>query len=44
MRDSFYFVLEPPHPPPPEPDIDAIRKTLEEKERAANAEFGKWLR
>ena len=21
----FYFVLEPPHPPPPEPDMDAIR-------------------
>lgn len=41
MRDRFYFVLE---PPPPEPDMDAIRKTLEEKERAANAEFDKWLR
>src|SRR5436190_744158 len=21
----FFFVLEPPHPPPPEPDMDAIR-------------------
>jgi hypothetical protein len=22
----FFFVLEPPHPPPPEPDMDAIRE------------------
>lgn len=27
----FYFVLEPPNPPPPEPDMDAIRKALEPK-------------
>lgn len=25
----FYFVLEPPNPPPPEVDMDAIRKELE---------------
>ena len=25
----FYFVLEPPNPPPPEPDLDAIRKSYE---------------
>lgn len=25
----FYFVLEPPNPPPPEPDMDAIRKAHE---------------
>ncbi len=37
--DRFYFVLEPPHPPQPEPDMDAIRRELEEKERAANADF-----
>jgi hypothetical protein len=23
----FYFVIEPPNPPPPEPDMDAIRKS-----------------
>lgn len=27
----FYFILEPPNPPPPEPDMDAIRKALESK-------------
>jgi hypothetical protein len=27
----FYFILEPPNPPPPEPDMDAIRKSLEPK-------------
>jgi hypothetical protein len=27
----FYFVIEPPNPPPPEPDMDAIRKALEPK-------------
>jgi hypothetical protein len=27
----FYFILEPPNPPPPEPDMDAIRKTYEPK-------------
>jgi hypothetical protein len=42
--DRFYFVLEPPHPPPAEPDMDAFYKTREEKERAANAEYDKWLR
>ena len=25
----FFFILEPPHPPAPEPDMDAIRKTAE---------------
>lgn len=27
----FFFVLEPPNPPPPEPDMDAIRKAHEPK-------------
>ncbi len=27
----FYFVIEPPNPPPPEPDMNAIRKALEPK-------------
>jgi hypothetical protein len=27
----FFFVLEPPNPPPPYPDMDAIRKSLEPK-------------
>ena len=27
----FYFILEPPNPPPPEPDMDAIRKAHEPK-------------
>jgi hypothetical protein len=27
----FHFVLEPPNPPPPEPDMDAIRKSYEPK-------------
>jgi hypothetical protein len=29
--ERVYFVLEPPDPPPPEPDMDAIRKALEPK-------------
>lgn len=37
----FYFVLEPPHPPEPAPDMDAIRAEMEARERAANADrFG----
>lgn len=39
-----YFVLEPPLPPPPEPDMDAIREELAARERAANAKFDTWLR
>lgn len=27
----FYFVVEPPNPPPPEPDMDAIRKAHDPK-------------
>lgn len=27
----FFFVLEPPNPPPPEPDMDAIRKARDSK-------------
>lgn len=27
----FYFILEPPNPPPPEPNMDAIRKAHEPK-------------
>lgn len=34
----FYFVLEPPHPPEPEPDMDAIRAALEARQRAADAD------
>ena len=34
----FYFVLEPPLPPPPEPDMDAIRAAIEARQRAADAE------
>ncbi len=33
----FYFVLEPPHPPEPPPDMDAIRAALEAKQRASDA-------
>lgn len=32
-----FFVLEPPHPPKPEPDMDAIRAELEAKQRASDA-------
>ena len=32
-----YFVLEPPRPPLPPPDMDAIRAAMEARERAANA-------
>lgn len=32
-----FFVLEPAHPPKPEPDMDAIRAGLEAKQRAADA-------
>jgi hypothetical protein len=28
----FYYILEPPNPPPPEPDMDAIRKAYEPQE------------
>ena len=34
----FYFVLEPPHPPEPEPDMDAIRAAMEARQRAADAD------
>ncbi len=36
-ENRFYFVLEPPHPPEPEPDMNAIRAALEAKQRAADA-------
>ena len=42
--DRLYFVLEPPIPPPPAPDMDAIRREMEAKERAANAAYDTWLR
>ena len=32
-----FFVLEPPHPPKPEPDMDAIRAELEAKQHASDA-------
>ena len=35
----FYFVLEPPHPPEPAPDMDAIRAMIEARQRAADAEL-----
>ena len=35
----FYFVLEPPHPPPPEPDMNAIRAAMEARQRAADADI-----
>jgi hypothetical protein len=33
----FYFVLEPPHPPEPPPDMDAIRAGIEARYRALDA-------
>lgn len=33
----FYFVLEPPRPPEPPPDMNAIRAQLEAKQRASDA-------
>lgn len=33
----FYFVLEPPRPPEPEPDMDAIRDAIQARQRAADA-------
>jgi len=35
----FYFVLEPPNPTEPEPDMNDIRDALEAKHRAADAEL-----
>ncbi len=34
----FYFVLEPPRPPEPPPNMDAIRAEIEARQRAADAE------
>ncbi len=33
----FFFILEAPLPPPPEPDMDAIRASLDRAERMSNA-------
>ncbi len=33
----FFWILEPPRPPEPEPDMDAIRRKLVEAERRSNA-------
>jgi len=33
-----FFVLEPPHPPPPEPDMNAIRAEFQRRCEAADAE------
>ncbi|MBL9167777.1 MAG: hypothetical protein JNN07_08550 [Verrucomicrobiales bacterium] len=33
----FFFVLEPPHPPQPPPDMDAIRAEIEARQKAADA-------
>ena len=35
----FFFVLEPPLPPEPEPDTNAIRAAIEKRQRAADAEL-----
>ncbi len=35
--ERFYFVLEPPRPPEPPPDMNALRAQLEAKQRAADA-------
>jgi hypothetical protein len=35
----FYFILEPPHPPQPEPDMNAIRAEREARQRAADAKL-----
>ena len=37
----FYFILEPPHPPPPEPDMNAIRAGIEAKQREVDAKLYK---
>ncbi|HMP84050.1 MAG TPA: hypothetical protein PKA41_15230, partial [Verrucomicrobiota bacterium] len=37
----FYFVIEPPNPPPPEPDMDAIRKAHEPKRAHINFCWGR---
>jgi hypothetical protein len=34
----FFFLLEPPHPPEPEPDMDAIRAALQSKQAAIPAD------
>ena len=36
--ERYFFVLEPPLPPPPDPDMNAIRAAMEARERAGNAE------
>lgn len=36
--ERHFFVLEPPLPQPPPPDMDAIREELAARERAANAD------
>jgi hypothetical protein len=35
----FFFLLEPPHPPEPEPNMDAIRDAIRAKQEAATAEL-----
>jgi hypothetical protein len=37
--ERHFFVLEPPLPPEPEPDMNAIRAAIEAKQRAADAEL-----
>ncbi|MBL8889275.1 MAG: hypothetical protein JNL67_04805 [Planctomycetaceae bacterium] len=32
--ERYFFVLEPPRPPEPEPDMDAIREEMRARERA----------
>ncbi len=38
----FFFVLEPPNPPPPEADMDAIRKALEPKPDSMAHQLQRW--
>src|SRR5262245_36388957 len=37
----FFFVLEPPNPPPPEPDMDAIRRAVQGETLLASSAPGK---
>jgi hypothetical protein len=43
--DRHYFVIEPPNPPPPEPDMDAIRAGLQparQPETVSNSALGRF--
>ena len=38
-EDRHFFILEPPNPPEPPPDMDAIREAMNVRQRAADAEL-----